>query len=57
MIKKISNEAIKYFKKAMQNEKNQEFKLAIENYTNAIKLDNNFANAYNNRGLVYAINN
>jgi len=42
-----------YYDKASDYEKNEEYQLAIANYTKCLKIDPDFADAYLNRGKAY----
>ena len=42
-----------YFNKAYDYAENEQYQLAIDNYTSALKIDPDYADAYNNRGNVY----
>ena len=46
--------AEEYFNKAEDYVENEQYQLAIDNYTSAIKINPDYAKAYNNRGSAYA---
>ena len=43
--------AEEYFNKALDYAENEQYQLAIDNYTSAIKIDPDYAEAYRNRGI------
>ena len=45
--------AEEYFNKALDYAENEQYQLAIDNYTSAIKIDPDFVFAYINRGIAY----
>ena len=49
----ISKKAKKFFNKGLKHYNKCEYENAIENYTKAIKINSNYAGAYNNRGNIY----